>query len=328
MSELFDSLRRNRRSGPLAVPRGRSMNNGALLLESLGYTPIRRKSPAVFVTVAMFAIAAASYFAWRQWPSSGKPPAPQIATSSVPPVPSPPATKAPKPSTEPTSGTVPPPAPPASLGDPNPVRIPSRPAPPARAAASGATTEADDFNFAVYHQRAGDFDAALLKYRGLLQKNELNAQARNNLGLLYLEQGLVEDAVRELRRALTIDPTYSRARTNLGVALMRQGQLDAAASEFGVVLAQAPSDVDALVNLALVERAGEDNERAKELLIRALAVAPRNAWAHYNLAVVFDHSGEVARAVEHYRAFLDNAGPDVSARAPDVRARLDALTRR
>jgi tetratricopeptide (TPR) repeat protein len=302
------------------------MNNGALLLESLGYTPIRRRSPAPFVALAVLATAAAGYFAWSQWPSPMKPMPTEITSSA--PMTSPPAATVPQRTAEPTSGTVPPPALSVPAVETHPVRVPSRPAPATRTAASTTTTEADDFNLAVYHQRAGDFDTALLKYRAVLERNERNAQARNNLGLLYLEKGLVEDAVRELRRALTIDPSYSRARTNLGVALMRQHQLDAAASEFGVVLAQDPRDVDALVNLALVERAGEDDERAKDLLIRALSVAPRNAWAHYNLAVVFDHSGEVARAVEHYRAFLDNAGPDVSVRAPDVRARLDALTRR
>ena len=168
----------------------------------------------------------------------------------------------------------------------------------------------------------------MLKYKAVLERNELNAQARNNLGLLYLDKGMVADAVRELKRATVIDPTYARARTNLGVALMRQNRLDEAGAEFKAALAQDSRDVDALINLALVEKANAAPERAKELLIRAVAIAPRNAWAHYNLAVVFDHSGEVARAVEHYRSFLETAGPEVSARAPDVRARLDALTRR
>jgi tetratricopeptide (TPR) repeat protein len=180
----------------------------------------------------------------------------------------------------------------------------------------------------VYHQRAGDFENALLKYRAVLEQNELNAQARNNLGLLYLDKGLLDDAVRELNRALIIDPGYPRARTNLGVALMRQNKLEEAEQAFRLALTRDPRNVDALINLALVEKARGNVEGAKERLIRAVGIAPRNAWAHYNLAVVFDHSGEVARAVEHYRSFLENAGPEVSARAPDVRARLDALARR
>lgn len=198
---------------------------------------------------------------------------------------------------------------------------------PTRDAAAPAASESEEFNLAVYYQRAGDFENALLKYRTVLAKNELNAQARNNLGLLYLDKGLLDDAVRELKRAVIIDPRYARARTNLGVAMMRQSRVDDAAAEFRAVVAQDPRNADALINLALAEKESTP-ERAKELLIRALGIAPRSAWAHYNLAVVFDQSGEVARAVEHYRAFLENAGPDVSARAPDVRARLAALTRR
>ena len=62
----------------------------------------------------------------------------------------------------------------------------------------------------------------------------MNAQARNNLGLLYLDKGLLDDAVRELKRALIIDPRYARARLNLGVALMRQNKLDEVGSRVPV----------------------------------------------------------------------------------------------
>ena len=188
--------------------------------------------------------------------------------------------------------------------------------------------ETDDFAAAVYYQRTGDFENALLKYRAVLEKNERNAQARNNIGLLYLDKGLLDDAERELQRAVFIDPRYVTARTNLGVTYMRRNRMDEAAAEFRQVLQVDARNVDAIVNLALVETANGASERAKELLLRALTVAPRNASAHYNLAVVFDQSGESARAAEHYRSFLEHAGPDVSARAPGVRARLAALIKR
>ena len=312
------------------------MNNGEVLLASLGYKPIRQNHPAGVAALSLLAIAAAGYYAWLAWPRAAVSMAPQRA--SRPPVSSPASkpTQAPapppvvKPTGElPTSGSLPSVAPPpapvaARVAGP----VPSGPAVHTRPEEPKASSETEDFNAAMYHQRAGDFDTALLKYRAVLQKNEFNAQARNNLGLLYLEKGQLEDAVRELKRAVVIDPQYARARTNLGVVLMRQNRLDDATAEFSAALMQDPRDVDALVNLGLVAKAQGNLERAKELLLRALTIAPRNAWAHYNLAVVLDHSGEVARAMEHYRSFLENAGPDVSARAPDVRARLDALTRR
>jgi Tfp pilus assembly protein PilF len=65
-----------------------------------------------------------------------------------------------------------------------------------------------------------------------------------------------------------------------------------------------------------------------ETLIRAPAVDPRSAAAHYNLAVLYDQAGELSRAVDHYRAFLDHSGPQHAARLPDVRARVAELSKR
>jgi tetratricopeptide (TPR) repeat protein len=127
---------------------------------------------------------------------------------------------------------------------------------------------------------------------------------------------------------LFIDARYVAAHNNLGVALLGQRRLDEAASEFRSVLELEPRSTDAIINLALVDKAAGRPERARELLLRALNIDPRSAPAHYNLAVLYDQSGENARAIEHYRAFLDAAGAEHAARAPDVRARLEALTKR
>jgi Tfp pilus assembly protein PilF len=64
---------------------------------------------------------------------------------------------------------------------------------------------------------------------------------------------------------------------------------------------------------------------AVELLVRATAADPRSAPAHYNLAVLYEQTGEIDRAVDHYRAFLQYAGPQYATRVPEVRSRLDAL---
>jgi tetratricopeptide (TPR) repeat protein len=297
---------------------GARISNGEAILASLGYRPVRHTHPLAVAAIAVLALAGAAFYAWTVWPrpSTAAPqiqkPLPTTGTSTR---------------SEPLQGRPLPAAPVA----PSPARrLASVPPPlPERHVrpASRDLRDPDDFDVALYHHRGGDFENAQLRYRSVLARNPLDAQARNNLGLLYLDNGRLDDGIRELREALTIDPRYANARINLGVALMRQHREEDAAAEFRAVLAQDPRSVDALVNLALVERE-QSPERAKERLLQALGIAPRNPWAHYNLAVVFDQSGEVARAVEHYRSFLEYAGPEVSARAPDVRARLDALTRR
>jgi tetratricopeptide (TPR) repeat protein len=88
-----------------------------------------------------------------------------------------------------------------------------------------------------------------------------------------------------------------------------------------------PQNLDALVNLAITQRTGRQFDLAKETLLKALTIAPRNAAAHYNLGQLYDQTNEPARAVEHYRTFLDTAGAEHVSRAAAVRARIAALSR-
>lgn len=203
----------------------------------------------------------------------------------------------------------------------DPVPIVSAPATPR------PRSGADDFDLALYYHRAGDFENALQRYRALLQRNEMNAQAHNNLGLLYQERGLLPEAARELQRAVVIEPRSASAHNNYGVTLLLQGNPDEAAAQFRSVLAGDSRNVDAMVNLALAERNRNQLDLAKEMLLKALSVSPRNAPAHYNLAQLYDQTHEAARAIEHYRSFLDTAGAEHAGRAAAVRARIAELSR-
>jgi Tfp pilus assembly protein PilF len=189
------------------------------------------------------------------------------------------------------------------------------------------TSEANDLALALYYHRAGDFENALQHYRALLQRNELNAQAHNNLGLLYQEKKLLTESAGELSRAVLIEPGNVLAHNNYGVTLLLQGRADEAAAQFRTALTLDPRNVDALVNLALAQRDGRQPEVAKETLLEALTISPRSAAAHYNLAQLYDQTSEAARAVDHYRKFLEYAGAEYASRAAAVRARVDALSR-
>jgi Tfp pilus assembly protein PilF len=198
---------------------------------------------------------------------------------------------------------------------------------PEAASSIAPSTGVNDLELALYYHRAGDFENALQHYRALLQRNELNAQAHNNLGLLYQEKNLLQESARELQRAILIEPRNAGARNNYGVTLLLQGKPDEATAQFRSVLALDPQNLDALVNLALGQRAGGQVDVAKETLLSALTIAPRNAAAHYNLGQLYDQTNEPARAVEHYRKFLETAGAEHASRGAAVRARIAALSR-
>lgn len=211
------------------------------------------------------------------------------------------------------------------------VSRPPAPALPASKSVNGdrdvaAPTRPDDFQLALYYQRSGDFGQALVHYKAVIGRDELNVEAHNNLGRLYLDKGLVEDAVREFQRVSAIDPRYARARVNLAAAYFKQGRYDLSAAEARAALAIEPRNVDALVNLALAQKAAGEIADARESLLAALRIDQHNAAAHYNLAREYEEAGESALALSHYEAFLENAGPEQAAYAQDVRARIAALS--
>jgi Flp pilus assembly protein TadD len=188
--------------------------------------------------------------------------------------------------------------------------------------------EADEFKLAVYYHTAGDFQNALIHYHAFLEKEPLNLEAHNNLGLLYQGKGLFDDAVTEFRKAISIDPKYAKAHNNLGVTLLNAGKVDAAVAEFRYLQRDDPKNIEALVNLAIALKAADHVDEAKETLIRAVALSPKLASARYNLGVIYEGQGELTHAIEHYEAFLKYAGADQASLSADVRNRLPGLRQR
>jgi Tfp pilus assembly protein PilF len=355
VSQLFDSLRREGTVRPRT--NAARTAHGDTVLATLGYSRIkqRRASPAAIAAAVLIASLAAVTVGWNIYvrPATATSSASRSRTSSPRPRPTSATTRSATPSQPPvaqmpslltraagppvadvrraaaigqgvpTGAALQPPVTPSSAR-PEPLSSPPQAldAPPA-----APTPAASDLELALYFHRAGDFDNALHHYRALLQRNELNAQAHNNLGLLYQEKDLLQESARELQRAVLIEPRNTGARNNYGVTLLKQGKVDEATAEFRVVLGSAPRNLDALVNLAIALRAAGKFDVAKETLVKALTIAPRNAAAHYNLGQLYDQTDEPARAVEHYRTFLDAAGAEHAARASAVRARIAVLSR-
>ena len=115
------------------------------------------------------------------------------------------------------------------------------------------------------YQRLGDFENALINYRQVLQRDDLNVEAHNNLGLLYRDKGLFDDAIQHFQRAIAINPVYARARNNLGVVYLNQRKLENAATQFHAALAIDPKNVESLVNLSTVEKESGRRDQARAL---------------------------------------------------------------
>lgn len=205
--------------------------------------------------------------------------------------------------------------------------LPSRPAAAqaSTAAATPSSATVDHFTLAKQYHNLGDFEQAVRHYLALLDREPLNAEVRNNLGMLYLDRGFLKEATEQFDRAVRINPQYIAARVNLGVALLNTGRLAEARVQLRAALDSDPRNVGILVNLALVQKADGHPEQALETLVRAIGIDPTHAYAHYNLAVLYDERSDLAKAYEHYTAFLKYAGPEHGSTLSEVERRVKAL---
>lgn len=97
--------------------------------------------------------------------------------------------------------------------------------------------------------RRGEHDVALDHFNDAVSSGEPTSQLLNDIGYTrYLknELGLAEDS---LRQAIRINPQFKAAHSNLGLVLAEQGKVDEALVEFR----KAASEAEALSNLAFIQ---------------------------------------------------------------------------
>jgi tetratricopeptide (TPR) repeat protein len=107
--------------------------------------------------------------------------------------------------------------------------------------------------------------------------------AYNNLGRAYLSKKMVDEAIAEFKKALTISPHYLDGHYNLSLAYDRKGMLDEAIAENLKAIAINPNDAEAHNNLGVIYEKKGMHEKAITEYRKAIAINPRLKQAHLNL---------------------------------------------
>ena len=119
-----------------------------------------------------------------------------------------------------------------------------------------------------------------------LAVTERNDVALNNLGIVFLARGLVDEALSRFQDAVTIRPDNAPAQGNLGKAFLQKGNLDEAMMHYHRLLQIEPDNLEArnILGTAFFQK-GKINEALTEWQ-RILAIEPDNGNALSNLAWV------------------------------------------
>jgi tetratricopeptide (TPR) repeat protein len=124
-------------------------------------------------------------------------------------------------------------------------------------------------------------------FRHALAVTSNNDVAENNLGIVFLGQGKVDDAISLLQAAVDLRPENGPAHENLAKALLQKGQVADALFHYRKLLELQPDNIEVhnIVGTVLVQQ-GRVREGAEEWR-KVLAIDPDNGNAMSNLAWVF-----------------------------------------
>lgn len=138
-----------------------------------------------------------------------------------------------------------------------------------------------------------DAEALLLEE---IKRRPRQAAAHDQLGVLYLDQHRVEEALTHLQRAAQLAPDDALVQNNLGFALMTAGRSDDAIAVLREALRLDGSNRQVRNNLgfALVG-AGRDDEA-----LRVFRAGLPEADARYNLGLGLEMRGDAQAAVDQY----------------------------
>ena len=169
----------------------------------------------------------------------------------------------------------------------------------------------DPTNFDALHllgviaMQRGDSQEAVRLIEAALQREPAAYTALHNLGLAYQAMGNVEQALASFGRAVTAGPDYIPAHESHARVLHEQGRLEETAVEFSHIARLTPDSPAAHCNLGTVLGQLGRFSGALECYERALAIDPLHQDTLLNGAQVLAKLGRTEEAVQWYMTLLD-----------------------
>jgi tetratricopeptide (TPR) repeat protein len=158
-------------------------------------------------------------------------------------------------------------------------------------------------NLGVAYMNQARIDEALASFRQALQRDPSSSVARMNEGIALIQAQRLDEGRDALLDATRQQPRNARAWYNLGLAYRTLGESDSAIDAFERVAQLDPNDADTLYFLGQLHAQAGRHDEAIALFVRCLALDPRHVSAEFGLARAYQLSGNAAAATQHLTRF-------------------------
>lgn len=146
-------------------------------------------------------------------------------------------------------------------------------------------------NLGVLYYNKGLYEEAVRAFMRALELEPRMQVAQRNLEIAYLNSGQADQRISQLREQLRADPTDREARWELGRTSALLGQHVEAITEFYELLKYHPHDLGAMMQIGLSEKAIGDIEVAQRWFEQALAVDPESSLVYFYLGEIIYNRG-------------------------------------
>jgi tetratricopeptide (TPR) repeat protein len=173
-------------------------------------------------------------------------------------------------------------------------------------------------NLGMAYYRNNQMDQALKALTTASTLDANNAEIRFNLGTVRRQMRDYAGAVTDLEVAVKLKPDDAQYANNLGVAYRFANRYDDAVKAFQKAIALSPDDASFHFNLAVVYR--RQTEKNPDLITQAIteyekatSLAPENADGWWDLGLMYKQDHQNDKAIAAFQKYLDlNKGKDAA----------------
>jgi tetratricopeptide (TPR) repeat protein len=144
-----------------------------------------------------------------------------------------------------------------------------------------------------------------IRLRAGVEADPTSAKGFQDLGMLLMQMGRVEEAEAQFRKAVALKPDFAAARTSLGGALAKLGRLDEAEVQLRQALDAGPGYAPAYYTLGLVLCQRGDAPGAIEEWQTAAQLDPKNPEVRVALGGTLDAQGRTVEALATWREAIE-----------------------
>lgn len=153
-------------------------------------------------------------------------------------------------------------------------------------------------NLGVLYYNKGLYEEAAAAFTKALELDAKMQVAQRNLEVAYLNTGYYDKRVAQLRERLRLRVDDRDARWELGRSYALLGQHEEAVAEFEALLRHHPGDLGALTQLGLAEKARGNLGEALHWVEESLKLDPDSSVSHFTLGEIFYNQGRHEDALE------------------------------